>query len=106
MSRQRATRFKPKQRVPVGFLGPQARFVGGMANISESGVLVQTQHTINLGMMGRLGFDLGSETFRTVAVVRRTEPGVGVAFEFIHMSPHNRELLHRFLSVLSKQAAP
>jgi len=47
--------------------------------------------------MGRIAISLGPETFRSVAAVRRQVPSVGLALEFIQMSPHDRDVLHRLL---------
>lgn len=52
--------------------------------------------------IGRLAIDMLPETFRTVVVVRRHVPGVGVALRFTQMSPHDRELLHRLMSYVGK----
>jgi len=49
-----------------------------------------------------LGIPVGSETARIGAVVRRLIPGVGIALEFSHMGPHDRELVRRLLLRLAK----
>jgi hypothetical protein len=102
MAERQAKRVKAKRRIAVGFLGPDIHITGEMVDLSESGVLVHTSQTLAPQTMGRLGMDMGPETFRTIASVRRNVPGVGVAFQFIHMTPHNRDLLHRLLLRLDK----
>jgi hypothetical protein len=44
-----------------------------------------------------MAIPVGHETSRIVAVAKRRLPGIGVAFEFSHMTPHDRELLRRLL---------
>src|SRR5712692_2353981 len=87
MAGREAKRIKPKRTIVVGFLGPGIHFTGELVDVSESGVLVRTAHKLAAETIGRLGIDMGPETFRTIASVRRNVPGIGVAFQFNHMSP-------------------
>jgi hypothetical protein len=54
-----------------------------------------------MGASGRLGIQVGYETMRVAAIARRVVPGVGIAFEFSHMYPHDRELLRRLIMWVS-----
>ncbi len=104
MAHRPAKRLKPRRKIPVGFLGAKIHFVGEMVDLSESGVVVRTSQELKVGTMGRLGFDVDNETFRSVAIVRRKVPDVGLAFQFQHMTPHSRQLLHLFLMRLEANA--
>jgi hypothetical protein len=53
-----------------------------------------------------MAIPVGYETSRVVAVATRRLPGVGIAFEFSHMSPDDRELLRRLLQRLTRQSGP
>ncbi len=89
----------------VGFLGPNIHLTGDLVNLSETGALVRCKEEVDLNISGRLGIDVGNEILRTVAVVRRKVPGVGVAFEISHMTPRNRDILHRLLFRMGWHAA-
>lgn len=90
----------------MGFLGAGVRLTGELVDISTSGILIRCSHNIELGTVGRMAIPVGYETSRVVAVAKRHIPGVGVAFEFSHMSPHDRELLRRLLRRLSISSSP
>ena len=102
MAGRASKRFKPARKTTVGFLGPEIHFVGDLVDLSETGVLVRASQTVEPGTLGRLGIEVGAETFRAFGVVRRNVPGVGVAFQFTRMTPHNRDLLHRLLLRIGK----
>ena len=53
-----------------------------------------------------MAIPVGYETSRVVAVAKRRLPGVGIAFEFSHMTPHDRELLRRLLLRFSLTPMP
>lgn len=90
------------QAVPIGFLGTGTHFVGYLIDLSTTGVLIRCAENLEVGTAGRLGIPVGSETARIGAVVRRLIPGVGIALEFSHMGPHDRELVRRLLLRLAK----
>jgi len=73
------------------------RFTGDLVDISSTGLLLRCHQEIELGTIGRMAIPVGHETSRIVAVAKRRLPGIGVAFEFSHMTPHDRELLRRLL---------
>lgn len=50
-----------------------------------------------LGTMGKMAIPVGHETSRVVVVAKRRLPGIGIAFEFTHMTMHDRELIRRLL---------
>lgn len=97
MAGLRPKRIKPAGYHRVGFLAPGIRFTGELVDLSETGVLVRCCQNVALDTMGRLGIAMGNEILRSVAIVRRNVPGVGVAFRMSHMTPHDRELLRHFL---------
>lgn len=75
-------------------------------DISTTGLLLRCERDIELGAVGRMAIPVGNQTSRVVGVAKRRVPGVGVAFEFTHMSPHDRELLRRLLLRLARQSGP
>ena len=90
-------RVKPVRPILAGFLGPSVHLTGDLVDLSETGVLIRCAEDVRPDTVGRLGIDVGNEILRTVAVARRKVPGVGVAIEISHMTPRNRDLLHRLL---------
>jgi hypothetical protein len=97
MTATRAKRVKPERQIMVGFLGPNGHLSGDLVDLSETGVLVRCSQNLEPETIGRLGIDVGNEILRTVAVVRRKVPGVGIAFQISQMTPRDRDLLHRLL---------
>ncbi len=89
----------------VGFLGPSVHLTGDLVDLSETGVLVRCSQDLKPETVGRLGIDVGNEILRTVAVVRRKVPGVGIAFQISQMTPRDRDLLHRLLFRLGWHSA-
>jgi hypothetical protein len=77
----------------VGFQGSGVRFTGDLVDVSTTGLLMRTDQDFELGAIGRMAITIGHETCRVIGVAKRRIPGVGVAFEFSHMSPRDRELL-------------
>lgn len=104
MAGRRAKRFRTPFTIPIAFLGGGARFTGDLIDISTSGLLMRCEQDIELGTVGRMAIPIGYETSRVVAVATRRVPGVGVAFEFSHMTPRDRELLRRLLLRLAHAA--
>ncbi|MBZ5514310.1 MAG: PilZ domain-containing protein [Acidobacteriia bacterium] len=92
--------------IPVAFLGGGLRFSADLVDISSTGVLLRCSQDIDLGTIGKMAIPVGHETSRVVVVAKRRLPGIGVAFEFSHMSPHDRELLRRLLMRLASTPAP
>ena len=82
------------------------RFTGDLVDISSTGLLLRCHQEIELGTIGRMAIPVGHETSRIVAVAKRRLPGIGVAFEFSHMTPHDRELLRRLLLRLASTPEP
>ncbi len=94
---RRAKRFRANQKIPVGFLGSGFRFSGDLLDLSTTGALIRSSETPEVGAVGRLAIAVGYETSRAVAIVRRVIPGLGIALEFSHMGPRDRELLRRLM---------
>ena len=97
MAGRRSKRIKATYRIPVGFLGSRFRFTGELVDISTTGILVRCDEELELGSVGRMAIPVGYETCRVVALAKRRISGVGIAFEFSHMAPHDRELLRRLM---------
>ncbi len=105
MTATRAKRVKPERQIVVGFLGPSVHLTGDLVDLSETGVLVRCSQDLKPETVGRLGIDVGNEILRTVAVVRRKVPGVGIAFQISQMTPRDRDLLRRLLFRLGWHSA-
>ena len=97
----RSERFKAPTPLPVGFVGPHARVTGEVVDISLTGTLICCSTALKPGTLGRFGLEVGHETFRALAVVRRRVKGGGVAFPFLGMTQYDRHLLHGLLFRLS-----
>ena len=94
---RKATRFAAKMEAYVGILGVGLRLTGRIVDLSMTGVLIETSKTLEPGTNVRMGIEMGVDTLRTVAVVRRMVPGAGIAFEFAQMTQRDRQLLGRLI---------
>ncbi len=101
---RQAKRFHVNQRIPVGVLGGGLRFTGEMIDISSNGIMIECPMDIPVGTVVRLGISFGHRTARIVATARRCIPGVGTAFEFLHMHYADREMIHHLLLQLATSA--
>jgi PilZ domain-containing protein len=89
-------------KISVGFLGAGTRFTADLVDLSTSGCLLRCpEDQVEIGTAGRLGIQVGYETMRVAVTAKRVVPGVGIAFEFSHMYPHDRELLRRLIMWVS-----
>jgi hypothetical protein len=86
-------------------MGNGVHVTGDLVDLSESGALVRCSENLPLETMGRFGIEIAPETFRTIALVKRHVPDVGIAFHFTQMTPHDRQLLHRLLLRVGKMVA-
>jgi len=102
MAERRAKRVKASRRIAVGFIAPNLRLAGYVENLSSRGMLLRCGEEVAPGTIGRMGVAVGHETIRIVAQVKNQVPGIGLAFDFLSMGPHDRELLHRLLLRLEK----
>lgn len=94
---RKAPRFPAKVMVYVGILGVGLRMTGRIVDLSMTGVLMQSSTALEPGTNVRLGIEMGVDTFRTVAIVRRMVPDAGIAFEFAQMTQRDRQLLGRLI---------
>jgi hypothetical protein len=94
---RRSKRFRATRKIAVAFLGSRMRFCGELVDLSTTGLLMRCSETPQPGAVGRLAIAVGYETSRVVATVRRVVAGVGIAVEFSHMNPRDRELLRRLV---------
>jgi|SRR5258708_35055813 c-di-GMP-binding flagellar brake protein YcgR len=104
MEGRRSKRVKAARQVTVSFAAAEVHFTGELIDISATGVLVRSPRDLELATAGKLEIDMGADTFRAAAVVRRYVADIGVAFQFTEMSAHDRELLHRLLLRLGQAA--
>ena len=94
---RKATRYEARMEAFVGILGVGLRLTGLIVDLSMTGVLMETSKTLEPGTNVRMGIEMGVDTLRTVAVVRRMVPGAGIAFEFAQMTQRDRQLLGRLI---------
>ncbi len=106
MAGRRSKRVKSVRKITVSFMGTGVHVTGDLVDLSESGVLIRCSENLPLETMGRIGIEIAPETFRTIAVLKRHVPGVGIAFQFTQMTPHDRQLLQRLLQRVGKMVAP
>jgi len=104
MAGRRAKRHRATHQVAVGFVGPSASFTGELVDLSKTGLLLRCAQSLEPGALGRIGIPLGQDTMRSMVAVRRQVPPIGLAFEFVRMSQHDRELLHRLIKRLEMAA--
>jgi len=91
---RRATRFRTKVAIQVGFAGTGVKFSASLLDFSPFGLSVKTSHEVTTGTIFRLGIQLGTDYFRAAAIVRDQFPG-GFAVEFLNMTAMDRELMRR-----------
>jgi c-di-GMP-binding flagellar brake protein YcgR len=106
MARKPAKRVRAPHKIGVGFLGAGTQFTGELVNVSMSGLLVRCENSLPVGTMGRLGIEMEYGMIRTVVVIRRIVERVGLAFEFSHMGPRDRQTLQRLLLRLEQPTPP
>src|SRR6267378_5657880 len=82
MAGRRFKRIRSMRPVRAAFMGGGIHFTAEIVHASESGMLVRTSQELELDTIGRLAIDMLPETFRTVVVVKRLVPGVGLALQF------------------------
>ncbi len=97
---RKSARYEATIEVHMGILGVGLRLTGKIVDLSMTGVLMRTSRKLEPDTHVRLGIEMGVDTFRTVAIVRRTVPDVGVAFEFAQMTHRDRQLLGRLIALL------
>lgn len=94
---RKAVRYEAKAEIHIGILGVSVRKTGRVVDLSMSGVMMQTPEKLEPGTHVRMGVEVGTDVLRTMAIVRRTVPGVGTAFEFAQMTQRDRQILGRLI---------
>lgn len=94
---RKSARYPATVEVFVGILGGGVRLTGKLVDLSMTGVMMRTSAKLDADTHVRMGIEMGADTLRTRAAVRRMVPGVGIAFEFTQMSQRDRQLLGRLL---------
>jgi len=94
---RKAVRYEAKAELHIGILGVGVRKTGRVVDLSMAGVMMQTSEKLEPGTHVRMGIEVGTDVLRTMAVVRRTLPGVGTAFEFSQMTQRDRQILGRLI---------
>ncbi len=105
MDRRRPRRVKAA-RHRVSFLGADVYFTGEAIDLSATGVLVRCSQALGLDTRGQVEIQTDAEPFRAFVAVRRVVPKIGIAFQFIDLDPHERELLNSLILRLSPPTGP
>ncbi|MBI4461311.1 MAG: PilZ domain-containing protein [Acidobacteria bacterium] len=92
-------RIKPEKEILVEY----PEFRPRVRNISISGAFIEDPRPLPRGrvLQVRLLLD-GEQTIQAKAMVRRSEPDVGMGVEFIEMTPDDRNRLRKFVGVTAK----
>jgi uncharacterized protein (TIGR02266 family) len=99
--RERRTSRRAALLVQVDFVSQQAFALGRSQDISEGGLLVMCQETLEPGTQVEVRFVLPvspqAVTIDTKAVVVRAQPGTSMGIEFVNLRPEAREAIARFV---------
>lgn len=95
---ERDRRLEPRlegAEISVEFLAPIPR----ARDLSTSGLYIEDPHPLQRGQTVELRLTLGSTPSIVVtAMIRRVEPGVGMAVEFIHVDAAARRRIKDYIS--------
>jgi hypothetical protein len=95
---RRFVRHKIQFPVQIGLADTQrTRMNTNATDIGGRGCYVETMLPLPLGTQGTITFWMDEEKVQTTAVVRSSDPGVGMGIEFTTLDPHVQERLQQFL---------
>ncbi len=96
--KRRFVRHKIQFPIQIGLADTQrARMNTNATDIGGRGCYVETQLPLPLGTQGTITFWMDEEKVQTTAVVRASDPGVGMGIEFTTLDTHIQERLQQFL---------
>ncbi len=95
---ERNRRLEPRvvgEEIKVEYLSPVPR----IRDLSTSGFFILDPRPFQRGQTVEFRLTLGSnKPFKVTGMVRRVEPGQGMAIEFIHIDADSRRLVKEFIS--------
>jgi len=96
--KRRFVRHKIQFPIQIGLADTQrARMNTNATDIGGRGCYVETLLPLPLGTQGTITFWMDEEKMQTTAVVRASDPGVGMGIEFTTLDTHVQERLQQFL---------
>ena len=96
--KRRFVRHKIQFPIQIGLADTQrARMNTNATDIGGRGCYVETLLPLPLGTQGTIMFWMDEEKMETTAVVRASDPGVGMGIEFTTLDTHVQERLQQFL---------
>jgi hypothetical protein len=95
---RRFVRHKIQFPIEIGLADNQRAHMNTNAtDIGGRGCYVETMLPLSLGTQGTITFWMEDEKVQTTAVVRSSDPGVGMGIEFTTLNPHVQKRLQQFL---------
>jgi hypothetical protein len=101
---QSKSRRYPRIALPKGMAvawqARSERVVSPVRTLGLGGLFISTPKSPAVGEMVKLFFHLSNKDVRVVALVRDSQPGIGMGMEFTAMSPDDRTRLQQLLKRL------
>jgi hypothetical protein len=94
---RRFVRHKIHFPIQIGLADARAHMNTNATDIGGRGCYVETMLPLPLGTQGTITFWIDDEKVQTTAVVRSSDPGVGMGIEFTTLDPEVQERLQQFL---------
>ena len=102
-NRRMFVRHKIHFPVEIGFQdASRTRMMTNATDIGGRGCYIETMVPLALGTEVNLTFWLDSEKIHTSAVVRTSDPGVGMGLEFIDLSDHVQKTLQQHIEAMDQ----
>jgi hypothetical protein len=95
--KRRFVRHKIHFPVEIGLADARAHMNTNATDIGGRGCYVETMLPLPLGTQGTITFWMDEEKVQTTAVVRSSDPGVGMGIEFTALDTHVQKRLQQFL---------
>jgi PilZ domain len=104
--KRRFVRHKIQFPIQIGLADTQrAQMNTNATDIGGRGCYVETLLPLPLGTQGTITFWMDDEKVQTTAVVRASDPGVGMGIEFTTLDTHVQERLQQFLDKMDTSPA-
>jgi hypothetical protein len=100
--KRRYPRVRLPKGMPVAWQAGGERMVSRIGTIGVGGIFIRTPHPPESGTIVKMFFELPGGVVRARAVVRYSEPGVGMGVEFTGMGQEARARLHQTLKRLMR----
>ncbi len=105
--KRRFVRHRIQFPIQIGLADTQRAHMNTNAtDIGGRGCYVETLLPLPLGTQGTITFWMDEEKVQTTAVVRASDPGVGMGIEFTTLDAHVQERLQQFLDKMDTSLTP